>query len=95
MLEPYSNILEGGRTAILAGCGPMGLVAIDIALHGDKKPSLLVVTDISEDRLNRAKEIFDPKEAEKDGIKLLFVNSSDREELLALTEAAKSLYILI
>jgi hypothetical protein len=34
----------------------------------------------------RAKEIFDPAEAEKDGIKLLFVNSSDREELLALTD---------
>ncbi len=87
-LEPYSNIREGGKTAILAGCGPMGLVAIDIALHGDKKPALLVVTDISEERLARAKEIFDVAEAEKDGIKLIFVNSSEKDELLALTDGA-------
>lgn len=84
--NPYTNIKAGGATAILAGCGPMGLVAIDIALHGDVKPSLLVVTDLNQERLDRAKQIFDPEKAAKDGIKLVFIASSDKDELLALTD---------
>ena len=31
-------------------------------------------------RLQRAKEIFKPEVAEKDGIKLIFVNTSDKDE---------------
>jgi len=83
---PTMNIKEGGKLAILAGCGPMGLVAIDIALHGDIKPSLLVVSDIDEARLRRAAQIYDPKEAEKNGIKLVFVNTTAKDELLALSD---------
>lgn len=85
-LLPYANIRPNGKVAILAGCGPMGLVAIDIALHGDVKPSLLVVTDLNEERLERAKEIFSPIEAEKDGIKLIFSNSTDKDELISLAD---------
>lgn len=84
-LMPYTNIKPNGKVAILAGCGPMGLVAIDLALHGDIKPSLLVVTDIDESRLERAKQIFDPEKAKENGIKLIFIKSTDKEELLALT----------
>ncbi len=82
-LMPVSNIKEGGKVAILAGCGPMGLVAIDIALHGEVKPELVVVTDVNEERLRRAEQIFSPKEAEKEGIRLVFVNTANKEELLA------------
>ena len=85
-LLPYTNIKKGGKVAILAGCGPMGLVAIDIALHGDVKPSLVVVTDLDDARLKRAEEIFSPAEAEKNGTRLVFVNTSDKEALLALTD---------
>lgn len=85
-LEPVSGIKVGGKVAILAGCGPMGLEAIDIALHGDKKPSLVVVTDLNAERLARAEQIFDPAEAEKDGIRLVFINTSDKDELMALTD---------
>ena len=84
-LNPYTNIKPNGKVAILAGCGPMGLVAIDIALHGDVKPSLLVVTDLNKDRLERARQIFSPAEAAKDGIKLIFSNTTDTDELLALS----------
>ncbi len=87
-LKPFANIRPGGKTAILAGCGPMGLVAIDIALHGDVKPAMLVVTDLNEDRLARAKEIFKPEEAAKDGIQLIFSTATDKEELLALTDGS-------
>ena len=48
------GIKAGGNVAILAGCGPMGLVAIDCALHGDIKPKLVVVTDIDQARLQKA-----------------------------------------
>lgn len=84
-LNPVCGLKEGGKTIILAGCGPMGLEAIDIALHGDVKPSLVVVTDLDSERLARAEKIFSPEKAAKDGIKLIFVNSSDKEELMALT----------
>ena len=79
------NIKAGGKVAILAGCGPMGLVAIDIALHGDIKPSLVVVSDIDEERLRRAKEIYDPTEAEARGIRLVFVNTTEKDELMAIS----------
>lgn len=85
-LMPYTNIKPNGKVAILAGCGPMGLVAIDIALHGDVKPSLLVVTDLNEERLERARQIFSAEKAKADGIELVFVNTADKDELLALSD---------
>jgi L-sorbose 1-phosphate reductase len=70
------GISKGGMMAILAGVGPMGLGAIDYALHQDRKPGLLVVTDVDENRLLRASAIFTPEHAEKEGVKLVFVNTS-------------------
>ena len=46
------GIKEGGAVAILAGVGPMGLGAIDYGIHCDRKPSLMVVTDIDQARLD-------------------------------------------
>ena len=86
--ENYDHVIgikEGGRVAILACCGPMGLVAIDIALHGRIKPSQVVVTDLDDARLNRAKSIFSPEEAKKDGIELIFANTSDKDQLLEIS----------
>ena len=77
--EEYTHemgIVESGNLAIIGGTGPMGLGAIDYALHGPRKPGLLVVTDINPDRLARAEKIFPPEEAEKDGITLKFVNTA-------------------
>ncbi len=84
-LLPVGGIKPGGKLCILAGCGPMGLEAIDIAIHGDITPSFVVVTDLDSDRLARAEKIFDPKEAEKDGITLIFSNTSDKDELMKLS----------
>ena len=81
---PYTNIKPGGKVAILAGCGPMGLVAIDLALHGTVKPDLVVVTDLDEARLARAKELFSPEKVAQDGIQLVFSNSTDKDALIAL-----------
>lgn len=77
--EHVMGIVEGGEMAILAGVGPMGLGAIDYAIHCDRKPSLVVVTDIDDARIERAKQILSPAEAEKNGVKLIYVNTSEIE----------------
>lgn len=71
------GIKEGGATAVLAGVGPMGLGAIDYAIHCDRKPGLLVVTDIDNARLERAASIFTVEEAQKNGVKLIYVNTAE------------------
>lgn len=72
-----------GAMALLAAAGPMGLGAIDYALHGPYQPRLLVVTDINEERLERAKTLFPPEEAQKDGVRLEYVNTAKIEEQAA------------
>lgn len=78
------GIVPGGTLAILAGAGPMGLGAIDYALHCDRKPRMIVVTDIDDNRLNRAAAIFPPEEVKKnDGVDLIFVNTKKYEDPVA------------
>jgi threonine dehydrogenase-like Zn-dependent dehydrogenase len=74
----YNHIMgikEGGNLAILAGVGPMGLGAIDYALHQERKPGFIVVTDLDDSRLARAASLFPPELALKEGIKLAYVNT--------------------
>ena len=73
------GIKEGGKMAILAGAGPMGLGMIDYTLHGDRRPSMLVVTDINEARLARARELFTEEDAKNSGVELRFVNTANME----------------
>lgn len=84
------GIKKGGNLAILAGAGPMGMGAIDYAIHVDPRPSLVVVTDIDSARLNRAAEIITVEDAAKNGVKLVYVNTSEHEDadayLLSLTD---------
>jgi len=84
--EHKMGIVPGGNMAILAGAGPMGLGAIDYVIHCDRKPGLLVVTDIDDVKLGRAAEVLTVEEAAKNGVKLVYVNTSNPEELLALTD---------
>jgi len=87
--EHQMGIVEGGKMAILAGVGPMGLAAIDYIIHCDRRPSLLVVTDIDDARLSRAASILTVEEAAKNGIELHYVNTGKLENpteyLLSLT----------
>ena len=71
------GIKEGGRMALLASVGPMGLGAIDYAIHCDRRPSVLVITDIDQARLDRAARIYTVEEAAKCGVKLFYVNTKD------------------
>ncbi len=81
--EHRMGIVEGGKLAILAGAGPMGLGAIDYALHCDRRPGLIVVTDVDEKRLKRAEAIFSVEGAKEAGIDLIFVNTKNIEDVPA------------
>jgi threonine dehydrogenase-like Zn-dependent dehydrogenase len=75
------EIVEGGKMAILAGVGPMGLAAINYVLQReDRKPSLMVVTDIDQTRLDRAAHLYTPESAKQKGIELHYVNTSLTED---------------
>jgi threonine dehydrogenase-like Zn-dependent dehydrogenase len=75
------GIAEHGTMAVLAGAGPMGLGAVDYAIHGPRRPRLLVITDIDQVRLDRAAAIFPPEEAERCGVDLRYVNTCARARL--------------
>ncbi len=54
-----TGVKDGGAMLLMAGCGAMGLAAVDIACHGpENRPRRLVVTDIDDARLSRAAAIF-------------------------------------
>lgn len=74
------EIVDGGKMAILAGVGPMGLAAINyVIMREDRKPSLLVVTDIDQDRLDRAASIYSPEWAKSKGIELIYLNTGGED----------------
>lgn len=73
------GIREGGNCALVAAAGPMGLGAIDFALHGPRQPKRLLVTDIAEERLARAESLFPPDRAARAGVELTFLNPTELE----------------
>ena len=84
------EIVDGGKMAILAGVGPMGLAAINYVLRrDDRKPSICVVTDVDQTRLDRAATILPVDFAKSRGIDLRYINTGNMEnpveELRAIT----------
>ncbi len=73
------GIKEGGKLAMLAAAGPMGLGSIAYALCCDRRPGTIVVTDINQDRLDRAEELF-RQQAIDAGIELHLVNTAGMED---------------
>ena len=73
--------------ALLAAVGPMGLGAIDYALHCDRRPSLLVVTDIDEARLQRAQSLYTIQHARECGVELHYVNTGNATDPVAALQA--------
>ncbi len=88
----HMDIAEGGNMAILAGVGPMGLAAINYTLKRDRKPKLLIVTDIDQRRLDRAASLYTVREAAAAGIDLRYINTAEMDDptagLRALTSGA-------
>ncbi len=82
------GIVEGGACALLAAAGPMGMLAIDYAVHGPRRPRLLVVTDIDQARLDRAATYFTTEDARRHGVELRYVNTRDGDAAAAVAALA-------
>ena len=81
------EIRDGGKMALLASVGPMGLAAINYVLHReDRKPSLLVVTDIDQARLDRAASLYTVELAASRGIELHYVNTRVEDPVTLLMD---------
>ena len=82
------EIVKNGKMAILAGVGPMGLAAINYVLRReDRHPSLCVVTDVDQTRLDRAASLYTPEFAATKGIDLRYVNTSAMQDAVAELKA--------
>ena len=77
------GIREGGSLALLAAAGPMGLGALDYALHAGRKPRRIVMTDIDQGRLARAASLFPPDKVARESVELIFCNTRDIEDVPA------------
>lgn len=88
--EHKLGIREGGNLILLGATGPMGFLAIDLALHGPKKPKNLVITGIIQEKIDLANKLYTEEEAKKQGVNLKYVNTSnikdDVEYLRGVTE---------
>ena len=75
------GIKNGGSMVVLAGAGPMGLSAIDLALHGpENRPARIVITDIDQPRLDRAAELFSVEHAKECGVELHYLNTANTDD---------------
>lgn len=74
---------RGGRLAILGGAGPMGLAAVELAVHY-AGCSQVVVTDLNQERLDYAAEKCTPADAKKSGCELIYCNTSDTKDPAAM-----------
>lgn len=88
--EHKMGIVPNGNLALLASAGPMGIGAIDYAVNNPfRNPKRVVVTDIDDNRLNRAKKLISPQNAKEKGIELIYVNTKNiknpKKYLLELT----------
>lgn len=78
--EHKMGIKTDGSLLIMGGTGPMGLLAIDYALHGPIKPKKLVVTDRDEEKLARAAKLY----PSQNGIEVSYVNVADVDDQVSL-----------
>lgn len=81
---------KDGNIIIMGGCGPMGLGAVSYGIQFENKPKRIVVTDVSDDRIARAKEVISPEFAAENGVELLYVNTASMadpvKELMDITD---------
>jgi len=81
------GIKPGGKAAVLAGAGPMGLAIVDYLISRDIRPSLLVCTDIDAGRLARAEQVLPVAAAKERNVELVYVNTSEYDDPAAALRA--------
>lgn len=78
---------EGGDIIILGGCGPMGLGAVSYGIQMDNRPKRIVVTDIDDAKIARAREVIPETKAMENGVELLYVNTAKMDDPVAELKA--------
>ena len=88
------GIKSGGAMLLMAGCGSMGLGLVDIACHSpERRPRMLVVTDVDEARLSRAARMFGlawadgRADGDVNGVALHFVDTAAVPDAVAALRA--------
>ncbi len=79
--EHAMGIKEGGNVLILGGCGPMGLGAIEYPIVAGNRPVRVVVTDVDDARIARAKELITPEFAKERGVELVYINPTKSADI--------------
>ena len=75
--EHIMGIRQGGAMALLGATGPMGFLAVDLAIHGPERPRHLVVTGRTQAKLDHVRRLYPVEEAAAHGVVLHYVNTSD------------------
>ena len=88
--EHEMGIRRGGSLAVLGCGGAMGVGALDYALHGPYRPSLVVAVDTDRARLERLRALLPPEDAAARGTRLVYVDPTTEAstDLRALTGGA-------
>lgn len=80
----------GGNILILGGCGPMGLGAVSYGLQFENKPKRIVVTEVNDAKIARAREVISEESAREKGVELIYVNTAAMkdavDELMKISE---------
>ncbi len=74
------GVKAGGNMAIIGGTGPIGSMAVDYAIHGPKKPKLLVVAGRTQTKIDHLKDLYPVEEAAELGVELVYFNTSEYED---------------
>ncbi|EOT30575.1 zinc-binding dehydrogenase [Enterococcus saccharolyticus] len=82
--EHQMGIKPDGNLLIIGGTGPMGLLAIDYALHGPIKPKHIVVTDRHQEKLDRAAKLY----PSQNGITVTYINVRDVDNQVSVLKEA-------
>ncbi len=73
----------GGSLAIIAGCGPMGLGAAQVAMALEPRPARIVISDVNEARVQRARAVLESKH----GVEIIIINTADCDAVQAFLDA--------
>jgi threonine dehydrogenase-like Zn-dependent dehydrogenase len=74
--EHRMGVRTGGALALLGCGGAMGAGALDYALNGPYRSSLVAAVDVDAERLARLRRLFPPEEAASRGVRLEYVEAT-------------------
>lgn len=85
--EHIMGIRPNGAMALLGATGPMGFLAVDLAIHGAVRPRHLIVTGRTQGKLDYVRRLYPVAEAAAHGVMLHYVNTSETPDYAGLLRA--------